>query len=69
MAVLGSSVQRSAQSSSSRTNPALRRRIVLGVLILASLVLVTLYFREPQDGSLHSAVSYTHLTLPTNSRV
>jgi rod shape-determining protein MreC len=55
VAVLGSSVQRSAQSSSSRTNPALRRRIVLGVLVLASLVLVTLYFREPQDGSLHSA--------------
>ena len=28
---------------------------MLGVLVLASLVLVTLYFREPQDGSLHSA--------------
>ena len=57
MAVLGSSVQRSAQSSSSRTNPALRRRIVLGVLVVLSLVLVTLYFREPQDGSLHGARS------------
>jgi rod shape-determining protein MreC len=57
VAVLGSSVQRSAQSSSSRTNPALRRRIVLGVLVVLSLVLVTLYFREPQDGSLHDARS------------
>jgi rod shape-determining protein MreC len=53
VAVLGS-VQRSAQSSSSRTNPALRRRIVLGVLVVLSLVLVTLYFREPADGSLHT---------------
>jgi rod shape-determining protein MreC len=30
---------------------------VLGVLVLASLVLVTLYFREPHDGSLHGARS------------
>jgi rod shape-determining protein MreC len=57
VAVLGSSVQRPAPPSSSRTNPALRRRIVLGVLVLLSLVLVTLYFREPQTGSLHSARS------------
>lgn len=58
MAVLGSSVQRSAAPKhSSRTNPALKRRVVLGVLVLASLVLVTLYFREPQSGSLHAARS------------
>ena len=57
MAVLGSSVQRPAQSSSSRTNPALRRRVVLGVLVVLSLALVTLYFREPEDGSLHTARS------------
>jgi rod shape-determining protein MreC len=55
VAVLGSSVQRAAQSHSSRTNPALRRRIVLGVLLVLSLTLVTLYFREPQTGALHSA--------------
>jgi rod shape-determining protein MreC len=54
VAVLGSSVQRSTQPSSSRTNPALRRRIVLGVLVFCSLVLVTLYFREPEDGALHT---------------
>ena len=58
MAVLGSSVQRSAAPKhSSRTNPALKRRVVLGVLVLASLVLVTLYFREPEGGSLHAARS------------
>jgi rod shape-determining protein MreC len=58
VAVLGSSVQRPAPPKhSSRTNPALKRRVVLGVLVLASLVLVTLYFREPQGGSLHAARS------------
>ena len=31
--------------------------MLLGVLVLASLVLVTLYFRAPQTGSLHSARS------------
>ncbi|MEX2211522.1 MAG: rod shape-determining protein MreC [Gaiellaceae bacterium] len=58
LAVLGSSVQRAASGKyTSRTSPALRRRIVLGMLLLLSLVLVTLYFREPQSGSLHSARS------------
>ena len=58
VAVLGSSVQRpAAPKHSSRTNPALKRRVVLGVLVLASLVLVTLYFREPESGSLHDARS------------
>ena len=58
MAVLGSSVQRpAAPKHSSRANPALKRRVVLGVLVLASLVLVTLYFREPESGSLHTARS------------
>lgn len=58
LAVLGSAVQRAAtQKHSSRTSPALRRRVVLGLLLLVSLVLITLYFREPQDGALHSARS------------
>src|SRR5918996_1017133 len=58
LAVLGTAVQRATtERYSSRTNPALRRRIVLGLLVLASLVLVTLYFREPQSGSLHDARS------------
>ena len=29
--------------------------MLLGLLVLASLVLVTLYFREPQTGALHAA--------------
>jgi len=58
VAVLGSSVQRpTAPKHSSRSNPALKRRVLLGVLVLASLVLVTLYFREPESGSLHAARS------------
>jgi len=58
-AVLGSSVQRSAPApQKSRTgNPALRRRIVLGVLVLASLTLITVYFRETPGGGLHQAQS------------
>lgn len=53
LAVVGSPVERAASGKyASRTNPALRRRIVLGLLLLLSLVLVTLYFREPQSGAL-----------------
>jgi rod shape-determining protein MreC len=58
LAVLGSAVQRAAtEKYPSRSNPAIRRRVVLGLLLVLSLVLVTLYFREPQDGALHSARS------------
>jgi len=46
VAVLGSSVQRSAPGFSSNRNGALRRRIVLACLLLASLVLITLSFRS-----------------------
>ena len=53
LAVLGSSTQRSA-SYAPRTSSALRRRIVLGALVLASLVLITVYFRESNGGALHS---------------
>lgn len=47
LAVLGSSVQRAAPSGypSSRSS-ALKRRIVVGILVLASLVLITLSFRS-----------------------
>jgi rod shape-determining protein MreC len=47
LAVLGSSVQRAAPSGypSSRSS-ALKRRIVVGLLVLASLVLITLSFRS-----------------------
>ena len=56
MAVLGSSVQRSAGSKhTSRNGAALRRRAAVGVLVALSLVLITIYFRESPDGGLHSA--------------
>jgi rod shape-determining protein MreC len=54
LAVLGSSVQRSASAPySSRTRNALTRRIVMGVLVLLSIVLITIYFRESDGGPLH----------------
>ena len=46
-AVLGSSVQRAAASAyPSRSRSVLRRRAVLGGLVLLSLVLITLSFRN-----------------------
>ncbi len=61
MAVLGSSVQRSTPSGSpsSRTS-ALRRRIVVGVLVLLSLALITTSFRsdalDPVQGAAANAM-------------
>ena len=53
-AVLGLPVRRSApRSHSSRTSSAVRRRIVLGALVLLSLALITVSFREDSDGPLH----------------
>jgi rod shape-determining protein MreC len=40
---------------SPRTNRALRARLVALVLVLVSLALITVYFRESEDGTLHSA--------------
>jgi rod shape-determining protein MreC len=56
--VLGSS-QRSTSSSypprlSGRFSGPVKRRIVLGVLVVLSLVLITVYFRESDGGALHS---------------
>ena len=58
LAVLGSTVQRSAApKSSSRSAPAVRRRLVVGGFVALSLLLITLFFREPQEGLLHDARS------------
>jgi rod shape-determining protein MreC len=58
LAVLGSSVQRSAPASyPSRATTALRRRVVMGVLVLVSLTLITVYFRESPGGALHQGQS------------
>jgi rod shape-determining protein MreC len=42
---------------SSRSATAFKRRIVAGVLVLLSIVLITVYFREPAGGGLHSVQS------------
>lgn len=42
---------------SSRSATALKRRIVAGALVLLSLALITIYFREPADGGLHGVQS------------
>jgi rod shape-determining protein MreC len=61
LAVLGSS-QRSTSSSypprlSGRFSGPVKRRIVLGVLVVVSLVMITVYFREADGGALHSIQS------------
>lgn len=54
--MLGLSVRRPAAGKpSSRTTAALRRRLIVGGLIVLSLVLVTLSFREEGDGPVASA--------------
>jgi rod shape-determining protein MreC len=54
LAVLGAGTPRSRPVSySSRQASALRRRIVAVVLVLLSLVLITIYFRESSNGGLH----------------
>ena len=55
-AVLGLPVRRPApRSLSSRSTSAVRRRIVLGLLVLLALALITVSFRESSDGPLHDA--------------
>jgi rod shape-determining protein MreC len=54
VAALGSPVRRAvAPRYSSRKSGPLRRRLVVGLLVLASLVMITVYFRESPNGSLH----------------
>jgi len=58
IAVLGSPAPRSRPAGlSSRNATAVKRRVVAGVLVLLSLVLITVYFREPAGGGLHSVQS------------
>jgi rod shape-determining protein MreC len=46
---------RRTEGLSPRTSRALRARLVAIVLVLVSLALITVYFRESEDGTLHSA--------------
>jgi hypothetical protein len=55
-AVLGFPVRRPASRLfTSRSSSALRRRIVLGLLVLLALALITISFREYENGPLHRA--------------
>ena len=55
-AVLAGSVQRSAATAyPSRVRSVLRRRVVLGALVLVSLTLITVSVRESDGGALHRA--------------
>ncbi|HEX5582314.1 rod shape-determining protein MreC [Gaiella sp.] len=63
-AVLGASVRRPAVvRPSSRTSAAFRRRLVVGGLVVLALVLVTVSFREDQDGPVSDAQSAAAATL------
>jgi rod shape-determining protein MreC len=54
LAALSSSVRRTTpRPYSSRKAPPVRRRLVVGLLALASLALITGYFRESESGPLH----------------
>ena len=56
--MLGVNVRRAgAGQSSSRNTTALRRRLVVGMLVVLALVLITLSFRQPDDGPVASAHS------------
>lgn len=56
--MLGSSLQRSpAAPYASRSGAAVRRRIVASVLVVVSLALLTVYFRESRGGALHNLQS------------
>jgi len=56
LAALGSTVQRAASPAypSSRAAGALRRRLVAAVLVVVSLAMLTVYFREADSGPMHS---------------
>ena len=51
-AALGLTVRRLPTTIPSRSGP-LRRRLVVGLLVLASLTMITVYFREAPSGSMH----------------
>jgi rod shape-determining protein MreC len=53
LAALSSGVRRTARPYTARKSPPLKRRLIVGVLALVSLVLITGYFRESEDGPLH----------------
>jgi rod shape-determining protein MreC len=59
VAALGSPIRRpvTASYSGRPTGSPLRRRLVVGLLVLASLTMITVYFREAPSGRLHDVQS------------
>jgi rod shape-determining protein MreC len=58
VAALGSPIRRPVTPSySSKQAGPLRRRLVVGVLVVASLAMITVYFREAPNGQLHDVQS------------
>jgi rod shape-determining protein MreC len=59
LAALGSTVQRAASTTypSSRAAGALRRRLVAAALVVVSLAMLTVYFREADSGPMHDVQS------------
>ena len=55
LAVLGRPVPRATAPFPSRARSATKRRVVVGLLALVSLALLSVYFRESDDGALHGA--------------
>jgi rod shape-determining protein MreC len=53
--VLGASVRRTAGQFPSRSSTAVRRRLVVGILVVVAIGLITVSFREGGDGPLASA--------------
>jgi rod shape-determining protein MreC len=52
---LGRPVQRAAASFPTRARSATKRRVVVGLLAVVSLALLSVYFRESDEGALHGA--------------
>ena len=63
VAALGSPTRRTVASHSSRQAGPLKRRLVVTVLLLVSLAMITVYFREAPSGGLHDFQSVAASTM------
>ena len=63
VAALGSPTRRTVASHSSRQAGPLKRRLVVAVLLLVSLAMITVYFREAPSGGLHDFQSVAASTM------
>ena len=63
VAALGSPTRRTVASPSSRQTGPLKRRLIVAALLLASLAMITVYFREAPSGGLHDFQSVAASTM------